>query len=100
MALPVIIQQPRSTVVEVYHVATFECTVRSYGNVLITWRRWNSDLPITANVSTTPRSLNEITSNLRIEKSIGYYKGHYYCVIKNKAGIVNSTTAYCNITGI
>jgi len=94
-----IIRQPRSTIVEVYHVAIFECTARSYGTILITWKRLNSDLPVTVNITTT-KSLNEATSVLKIEKSIGYYKGYYYCVIENKAGIVNSTTAYCNITGI
>ena len=92
-------QQPSSTVTEVYNVATFECTARSYGNVSITWRRLNSELPETANI-TMSKSLNDITSVLRIEKSIGYYKGYYYCVIGNKAGIVNSRMAYCSVTGI
>ena len=99
MTLPIIIRQPRSTIVEVYHVAIFECTARSYGSILITWKRLNSDLPVTVNITTT-KSLNEATSILKIEKRIGYYKGYYYCVIENKVGIVNSTTAYCNITGI
>ena len=99
MALPTIMQQPSSTVTEVYNVATFECTARSYGNVSITWRRLNSRLPETANV-TMSKSLNDITSVLRVEKSIGYYKGYYYCVIENKAGIVNSRMAYCKVTGI
>ena len=99
MGLPVIVKQPRSTVAEIYNVAIFECTGRSYGSVSITWRRRNSNLPLTANVSTVTKSLNEIKSILRIEKSIGYYKGYYYCVIKNIAGTVSSTFAYCNITG-
>ena len=98
MALPIIVKQPVSTVTEVYNVAIFECTARSYGNVSITWKRWNSKLPVTANVMTI-KSLNEANSILRIEKSIGYYKGYYYCVIEHTAGIVNSTYAYCNITG-
>ena len=98
MGLPIIVKQPRSTVAEIYSVAIFECTGRSYGSVSITWRRRNSILPITANVSTT-KSLNEIKSILRIEKSIGYYKGYYYCVIKNIVGTVSSTFAYFNITG-
>ena len=99
VALPRIIQQPRSTVTEVYGVATYECMARSYGIVSITWQRLNSELPVTANVTVT-KSLNDIKSVLRIERSIGYYKGYYYCIIENKAGIVNSTVAYCNITGI
>ena len=99
VALPKIIQQPSSIVTEVYNVATFECMARSYGIVSITWQRLNSELPVTANVRTTS-SLNQIKSILRIEKSIGYYKGYYYCVVKNKAGVVNSTVAYCNVTGM
>ena len=42
VALPRIIKQPSSTMTEVYNVATFECTARSYGIVSITWRRLNS----------------------------------------------------------
>ena len=99
VALPKILQQPSSTVTEVYDVATFECMARSYGIVSITWQRLNSELPVTANVTVT-KSLNDIKGVLRIEKSIGYYKGYYYCIIENKAGKVNSTVAYCNITGI
>ena len=97
MALPIIVSQPRSTVADIYDVATFECTARSYGSVSITWKRWNSNLPVTAR-ATIIKSLNEAKSVLRIEKSIGYYKGYYYCVIENTAGIVQSTYAYCNIT--
>ena len=100
VALPKIIQQPRSTVTEVYNTATFECMARSYGIVSISWQRMNSELPVTANVKVTKPSLNDIKSVLRIEKSIGYYKGYYYCIIENKAGIVNSRRAYCNVTGI
>ena len=98
MALPKIIHQPSSTVTKVYDAATFECMARSYGIVSISWQRLNSELPVTANITVT-KSLNEIKSVLRIEKSIGYYKGYYYCVIENKAGIVNSTVVYCNVTG-
>ena len=96
--MPAIIRQPRPTTTEVLDVATFECTARSYGSVSITWQRLNSTLPVTANV-TMVKSLNEVNSILRIGKSIGYYKGYYYCVIRNKAGVVNSKAAYCNITG-
>ena len=98
VGLPIILKHPRSTVAEIYNVAIFECTVRSYGSLSITWRRQNSNLPVTANISTT-KSVNEVKSTLRIEKSIGYYKGYYYCVIENIAGTVYSTFAYYNITG-
>ena len=98
VSLPTIISQPRSIVVDVYNVAIFECTARSYGYVSITWRRLNFELPVTANVVTN-KSSNEITSILRIEKSVGHHKGSYYCVVENKAGRVNSALAYFNITG-
>ena len=98
VSLPILIRQPRSTLVEVHKTAVFECTARSYGFVSITWRRMNLELPLTANVTTT-KSLNDVTSILSIEKSVGYYKGYYYCVVENKAGRVNSKPAYFNITG-
>ena len=97
MALPVITKQPSSSTVQVFNIAPFECTARSYGFVSITWKRLNSELPITANI-TESKSLNEITSVLRLD-SIRYYKGHYYCVIENSAGIVNSSFANYDISG-
>ena len=98
VVLPVILKQPKSVVVEANHVATFECTARSYGVVSIAWKSLNSEMPITANVAVT-KSLNEITSILRIDRTIGYYEGYYYCVIENSVGQVNSSFAYCNVTG-
>ena len=98
MSLPTIISQPRSIIVDIYNVAIFECIAKSYGYASITWRRLDFELPVTANVVTN-KSLNEITSILRIENSIGYYKGYYYCVVENKAGRVNSALAYFNVTG-
>ena len=92
-----ITRQPSSTVVQAFGIASFQCTARSYGVASITWKRLNSKLPITADITVT-KSLNEITSVLRLE-SIGYYKGYYYCVIENSVGIVNSTFAYFDITG-
>ena len=97
VALPVITRQPSSIVVRVFNIASFECTARSYGDVSITWKRLNSELPITANI-TVSRSLNEVTSVLRLE-SVGYYEGYYYCEIKNSAGIVNSELAHYEISG-
>ena len=99
VVLPVITKQPKSFVVEANQIATFDCTARSYGDVSVTWKRLNFELPLTANVVVT-KSVNEITSILRIEKTIGYYEGYYYCVIENSIGQVNSSFAYCNVTGI
>ena len=98
MGLPIIVKQPRPTKAKIYSVATFECAARSYGSVSVTWRRQNSDLPLTTNI-TNIKSSSEIRSILRIEKSIGYYKGYYYCIVKNIVGIISSKFAYCDITG-
>ena len=64
VALPVVIRQPTSTVVQVYSIASFECTARSYGIVSLNWKNLNAELPLTADV-TVSKSLNEITSILR-----------------------------------
>ena len=96
VAPPVITRQPRSTTVQV-NTGSFTCTARSYGFVSLTWKRLNSKLPVTASVSTS-KSLNEITSVLRLE-NVGYYKGYYYCVVENIAGKVNSTFAHFDVIG-
>ncbi|XP_065904619.1 basement membrane-specific heparan sulfate proteoglycan core protein-like isoform X2 [Dysidea avara] len=98
VSLPAMITQPKPTTVHVYDTATFQCTGRSYGKVTITWKRLISELPVTASVEVTKISKNEVTSILTIDKSIGYYKGNYYCVIENDVGKVNSTFAYCDVT--
>ena len=98
VALPVVTRQPRSTVVPVISIGSFECTVRSYGAVSITWKRLKSELPESVNI-TESKSLNELTSVIRLE-NVGYYKGYYYCVFENSAGIVNSTLAHYDISGM
>ena len=97
MALPEITRQPSSIVVPVFSTGSFECTASSYGTVSTTWRRLNSELPESINI-TESQSLNELTSVLRLE-NVGYYKGFYYCEIENSAGIVNSTFAHYDISG-
>ena len=98
VALPMITRQPRSTTVQVFSTDTLKCTARSYGAVSLTWKKLNSELPVTADV-TVSRGLHEITSVLRLE-SVGYYKGYYYCVVENSAGTVNSTFAHFDIIGM
>lgn len=97
VALPVITRQPRSTVVQVYSIASFECTARSYGAISISWKRLNAELPVTAKI-TVSKSLNEITSVVKLE-SIQYYEGYYYCIIENGAGTVQSKFAHYQILG-
>ena len=99
MALPLITTQPRSTVVEAGDVVMFECTANSHGITSIIWKKMNSQLPVNANVTIT-KSPTEITSVLRIERTIKYYEGYYYCIIENSAGQVQSSSAYCKITSM
>ena len=96
-ALPMITRQPRSTTVQVVSTGTLKCTARSYAAVTLTWKNLNTEIPVTADI-TVSRTLNEITSVLRLE-SVGYYKGYYYCVAENSARTVNSTFAHFDIIG-
>ena len=56
-------------------------------------------MPVTAEV-TEEKSLNKITSILKITKTAGYYGGQYYCVAENQDGRVVSQIANLYIQGI
>ena len=55
-------------------------------------------MPVTAEV-TEEKSLNKITSILKITKTAGYYSGQYYCVAENQVGGVISRIANLYIQG-
>ena len=55
-------------------------------------------MPITAEV-TKERSLNSISSILKITKVIGYYSGQYYCIAENEGGKVASQSASLYVKG-
>ena len=55
-------------------------------------------MPVTA-VVTEKKSLNSITSVLKITKIFGYYSGQYYCVAESEAGKVTSQTANLHVRG-
>ena len=55
-------------------------------------------MPVTAEV-TEEKSLNNITSILKITKTAGYYAGQYLCVGKNEVGKVVSQTAHLHVQG-
>ena len=95
---PIIIQQPDDMNVTVWNFALFTCAAHSFGVIKVTWKRVNYSLPITADV-TEERSLNEVSSILKITKIVGYYSGQYYCVAENKAGKVTSQTANLHVQG-
>jgi len=55
-------------------------------------------MPITALVSET-KSLNDVSSVLKITEVVGYYSGQYYCIAENEAGKVISQTANLHVQG-
>jgi len=56
-------------------------------------------MPITAVVTET-KSLNNVSSILKITEVVGYYSGQYYCVAENKAGKVISQIANLHVQGM
>ena len=98
MTLPKVSIVPSSSLVDTCHEAVFVCTVNGFGNITVTWRKVDDELPETADAITTD-SLNQTISILTIRKIVWYYKGTYYCVASNSAGEVNSSLAYLNVTG-
>ena len=55
-------------------------------------------MPATAEV-TEEADLNEISSVLKITKTVGYYRGWYYCVAENEAGKVVSQSVKLHVQG-
>ena len=90
---------PTSTSIKATKKAVFHCVAKGYGNITVEWRKLGSHLPITAQVYNTI-SLCSVKSTLEIHKSIGYYKGGYYCSANNDGGVVNSSVALLNVSGI
>ena len=97
MSLPTISEQPNDMEINVYESVSFKCTAHGYG-VMITWKKANHNIPVTAEV-TKEKSLNNISSILKITKSVGYYSGQYYCVAENEVGKVVSQTASLHVQG-
>ena len=55
-------------------------------------------MPVTAEI-TEGKSLNGISSILKITKAVGYYSGQYYCVVENIVGKVISQSANLHVQG-
>ena len=81
-----------------YESVSFKCTASGFGVLKIVWKRVNQNMPLTAEVA-EEKSLNEITSILKITKAAGYYSGQYYCVAVNEVGEVISEIANLYIQG-
>ena len=99
MTLPEVLIDPSSIVEDTCSDPVFRCTVNGFGEITVTWRKLNDELPETSDVSVVTESLNEKFSILTIRKMVWYYAGIYYCIAKNSAGEVNSSLVTLNVTG-
>ena len=84
--------------INVYESVSFKCIAHGYGDIKIMWRRNKYNVPATAEV-TEEKSLNKISSILKVTKTVGYYSGQYYCIAENEAGKVFSQTANLHVQG-
>ena len=84
--------------INVYRTVSFQCTAHGFRVLKVVWKRVKYNMPVTAKVS-EEKSLNKITSILKITKATGYYSGQYYCVAENQAGKVVSRIAKLNVQG-
>ena len=73
-SLPTISEQPNDMNINVYESVSFKCTAHGYGDIKIKWRRNKYNVPVTAKV-TEEKSLNKISSILKVTKAVGYYSG-------------------------
>ena len=84
--------------INVHESVLFKCSASGFGVLKIIWKRLEHNMPSTAEV-TEAKSLNKITSNLKITKTSGYYSGQYYCVAENQVGRVVSQIAHLLVQG-
>ena len=96
--MPTIIEQPNDMTINVYESVSFQCTAHGFGVLKVVWKRVKHNIPVTIEV-TEEKSLNKITSILKITKTAGYYSGQYYCVAENQVGEVVSQIANLYIQG-
>ena len=93
--------QPVSISTTVCSTVQFICTARGFQLIHVVWKKdGSSKLPRTAVI--TPSSsldMNDITTTLQINETIGYYSGWYTCVARNSAGIVSSYNAILHVKG-
>ena len=93
---PTITTQPVDVNVSVCTSTSFTCAACGFGLIKIVWKRINYSLPITANV-VEEKSLNMLSSTLKISEITGFYGGQYYCVAENKAGKVTSQIVHLHV---
>ena len=85
-------------IINVYESVSLKCTAHGFGPLKIIWKRAKHNMPVTAEV-TEEKSLNKISSILKIAKTVGYYSGQYYCHAENEVGKVTSQPANLYVKG-
>ena len=98
VSMPTILEQPNNMTINVYESVSFKCTAHGFGVIQVVWKKVKHKMPLTAEV-TEEKSLNKVTSILKITKTAGYYNGQYYCVAENQVGKVISWIANLYIQG-
>ena len=96
--MPTISEQPNNMTIDIFESVSFNCSAHGFGLLEIIWERIRHVIPVTAKI-TQIKSLNEITSVLKITNSVGYYSGQYRCIAKNVAGKTISQIANLNVIG-
>ena len=97
--MPTILEQPNNMTINFYKTVSFKCSAHGFGQLKIVWKRIEHNMPLTAEV-TEEKSLNKITSILKITNTAGYYSGQYYCVTENQVGKVVSQIADLHVQGM
>ena len=85
VSVPTILEQPNNMTINVYESVSFKCTAQGFGRLKIVWKRIKLNMPLTTKV-TEEKSLNKITSILKVTETVSYYIGQYYCVAENEIG--------------
>ena len=96
--MPIISEQPNDMNINVYEPISFKCTAHCFKIIKVVWKRVKHNMPITTEV-TEIKSLNEISSILKITNSIGHYSGQYYCVVESELGKTVSQIANLIVQG-
>ena len=98
---PIIITHPNNITVNAYGNAKFTCKVRSFDAVHITWTKvGQARLPATARIRKRKPVGATSSSVLIISKVHIYYSGVYYCIAKNRFGIVISHPGSLFVKGV
>ena len=93
-----VLRHPSTAIVGIFQSAVLECSFQSFGILKVVWKKHGHSLPVKAS-DTVTISKNTVTSVLKINRTVGYYSGKYYCVAENIAGKVASLAADLSVQG-